>query len=64
VVRELTENPVQPTSLIVSVVMPNLNKGSCPRCLESILNQDCRAIESIVVDNGSTDGSLAFAEEY
>jgi len=52
-------------SPLVSVVMPNLNKGAYVRdAIESVLNQSHQDFELIIVDNGSTDESLAIAEEY
>jgi GT2 family glycosyltransferase len=50
-----------PASLQVSVVIPNWNGLLwLPDCLASILGQDAVPREVIVVDNGSTDGSLAY----
>ena len=50
---------------IRSVIVPvyNLEKD-LPRCLDSILAQTHGALEVIVVDDGSRDGSRAVLEEY
>lgn len=43
----------------LSVVVPNWNgKGLIEDCLESLLRQSFDDFKIIVVDNGSTDGSL------
>src|SRR3954467_14722438 len=42
----------------VSIVIQNHNYARfLGRCIESALGQTCRAVEIIVVDDGSTDGS-------
>jgi len=47
------------TSPPVSVVIANLNgEGYLAACLQSLADQTFRDFEVIVVDNGSTDGSL------
>jgi GT2 family glycosyltransferase len=47
----------------VAVVIPSWNSvGLLPRCLDSLGGQGV-ALELLVVDNGSTDGSVAFLEE-
>jgi N-acetylglucosaminyl-diphospho-decaprenol L-rhamnosyltransferase len=47
----------------VAVVIPSWNSAQLlPRCLDSIAAQDGE-VELLVVDNGSTDGSLALLEE-
>lgn len=49
----------------VSVIIPNYNgKQYLKDCLDSMRNQDCRGFETILVDNGSTDGSREFVEEF
>ena len=49
----------------VSVIVPVYNrKHLLSRCLDSIVAQTYRPIELIVVDNGSSDGSLGFASEW
>ena len=49
----------------VTVVIPNWNGERFLRlCLGSLQDQSFLAFETIVVDNGSTDGSIAFAEEH
>jgi glycosyltransferase involved in cell wall biosynthesis len=48
----------------VSVVVPVLNRAQCiRRCLDSILVQP-QAAEIIVIDGGSTDGTLDILEAY
>ena len=48
----------------VAVVIPNWNgKRWLPDCLESIAAQTLAPAETIVVDNGSTDGSLELLRE-
>ena len=51
---------------LISVIIPNWNGAShLPTCLESLRRQTCSSVEVIVVDNGSTDGSLELmAQEY
>jgi GT2 family glycosyltransferase len=52
-------------SKLVSVIVLNLNgEKILRRCLDHLLNQSYRNFEIIVVDNGSTDGSVAVLEEY
>lgn len=47
------------TTPLVSVVTPTFNPGErLERCLENVASQNYEAIEHIVVDGGSTDGTL------
>src|ERR671912_436608 len=49
----------------VTVVIPNWNGERFLRlCLGSLQDQSFRAFETIVVDNGSVDGSIAFVKEH
>lgn len=49
---------------LVSVVIPNWNgKKFLAGCLDSLAGQNYAAIEIIVVDNGSVDGSVEFLEQ-
>ena len=49
----------------VSVIIPVWNReGLISRCLDSVKSQDYHPIEIIVVDNGSTDGTLKAIEEW
>lgn len=50
-------------SVAVSVIIPNWNGvHHLPECLDSLLRQTVDDVETIVVDNGSTDGSLELIE--
>ena len=47
----------------VSIVIPNYNgKHFLENCLKSVFEQTIKDQEVIVVDNGSTDGSLEYLE--
>ena len=49
----------------VSIVIPNYNgKHFLEDCLKSVFAQDIENQEIIVVDNGSTDGSLEYLEKF
>ena len=50
---------------VISVIVPVYNVARyLPQCLDSILSQDHRALEVIVIDDGSTDGSGVICDEY
>ena len=49
---------------LISVIIPNWNgKHFLGECIDSLREQTFRDFETILVDNGSTDGSAEFAEE-
>ena len=49
----------------VTVVIPNWNGERFLRlCLGSLREQTLEAFETILVDNGSVDGSITLVEEY
>lgn len=49
---------------LLSVIIPNWNgKHFLAECVDSLEEQTFRDFETILVDNGSTDGSAEFAEE-
>ncbi len=48
----------------ISIVIVNWNGADClPACLESVRKQTWTDYESVLIDNASTDGSLATAEK-
>ena len=48
----------------ISVVIPTLNRiNTLQRALDSVMNQTYKPAEIIVVDNGSSDGTLKFLRE-
>lgn len=49
----------------VSIIIPNWNgKELLKTCLKSLKNQTYKNFEVIVVDNGSTDGSIEYIEKF
>jgi len=52
-------------STLVSVAIVTHNSESClARCLESLLAQDWPALEIVIVDNASTDGTRRILRQY
>src|SRR5689334_15994468 len=50
---------------LVSVIVPSyFSAATLDQCLESVAKQTYKHIELIVVDNHSTDGTLAIAKRY
>jgi len=50
---------------VLSIVVPAYNvRAYIGECLDSLLDSTLRALEVIVVDDGSTDGTLAIARQY
>lgn len=49
----------------ISVVMPTFNRAATlPRAIDSVLRQTHPDVELIVVDDGSTDGTVALLQRY
>lgn len=50
---------------LISVILPVYNRADfLPRAIESILNQTYQKWELLILDDGSTDNSLAIAKRY
>ena len=49
----------------ISVIVPIFNAGPyLGKCIESLINQPYTALQIILVNDGSTDDSLAIAQQY
>ncbi|NLO84922.1 MAG: glycosyltransferase [Clostridiales bacterium] len=56
---------MQNNASVVSVIVPVYNaEQTLRRCLDSILGQSYEHLEVLLVDDGSTDGSLTLLREY
>jgi len=54
-----------PKNPLVSIIVPSFNQGRfIRRTLESILSQDYRPLEVIVIDGASTDDTVAILREF
>ena len=50
---------------VISIIVPVYNvEEYLPECIDSLLNQDIKDIEIILVNDGSTDGSGSVCDEY
>ncbi len=50
---------------LVSVIIPTFNRAQLlPRAIESVLGQDYKEIELIIIDDGSTDDTQELLENY
>ena len=50
---------------VLSIIVPIYNTERYLRtCVDSIINQDYKDIEVLLIDDGSTDNSLSICQEY
>ncbi len=57
-----TSTPTQPLVTVITAVFNG--KQTLTDCLDSVLSQDYPNVEHIVIDGGSTDGTLEILERY
>lgn len=54
-----------PVNAEVTVIIPNYNgKKLLKKCIETLEQQSCRTFTTLIVDNGSTDGSTELTSAY
>jgi glycosyltransferase involved in cell wall biosynthesis len=59
------DKPISKEQPLISVIVPVYNAEKyLPKCIESIQNQTYRNLEIILVNDGSTDNSLAICYQY
>ncbi|MDK1359321.1 CDP-glycerol glycerophosphotransferase family protein [Arthrobacter sp. zg-Y1219] len=64
-IRRTVGRTRQPGGELLSVVVPMYNVAPyLERCLTSLVNQSYTNLEILIVDDGSTDGSVAMAAKY
>ena len=52
-------------NLKLSIITPNLNGGKyLERTIKSVINQDYKNIEYIIIDGGSSDNSHSIINKY
>lgn len=56
---------MSPSDPLVSIVIPSFNQARfLPATLDSLLSQDYSNLETLLIDGGSTDGSLEIIRRY
>src|SRR3990172_9317584 len=56
---------INKSPLLITIITPSYNRAGMIRAaIESVLAQNCLAVEHIVIDSGSTDGTLTLLKRY
>ncbi|MCM4167340.1 Undecaprenyl-phosphate 4-deoxy-4-formamido-L-arabinose transferase [Arenibacter antarcticus] len=62
---QIIKDQIISTHPLISVIVPVYNVGNyLNRCIESILNQNYKELELILIDDGSTDNSVEICKQY